>query len=145
MEDYTDFTNFLAYVKANEIFDIKLELAAMIILLNGNHQKINDAIAFAKSNSDFDIETHKASQSNLSLITTEDDFLYEKGELLNNFSQERLDEVFRLYHLMCKEKDIFDKPNDAKTKEFKSSNNTKKVLVATGIVVTAYLLYEILK
>jgi len=142
MEEYTDFTNFLESVKANEIFDIKLELTAMIILLNGNHQKINDAIAFAKSNSDFDFEKHKASQSTGSLITTEDQFLYENGELSNNFSQERLDNVLNLYSLMVQEKEVF---NNEIPESFRNKNNTKTVLIVVGAVASAYLLYEILK
>ena len=145
MEDYKNFTHFLASVKSNELYDIKLELAAMIILFNGNYQKINEAIAYAKTNSDFDFEIHKVSQSNNSLITAEDKFLYENGELSNNFSQERLNEVFRLYQLMCNERDVADELDETKKKDFKSSNNTKKVIIVAGAVVTAYLLYKILK
>lgn len=145
MEDYKDFTHFLASVKSNELDDIKLELAAMIILLNGNYQKINEAISYAKTNSDFDFEIHKVSKSNYSLITAEDNFLYENGELSNNFSLERLNEVFRLYPLMCKEKDIDNELDETKNKDFKSSNNTNKVIIVAGVVVTAYLFYKILK
>lgn len=144
MEDYKNFTHFLASVKSNELYDIKLELAAMIILLNGSHQKINEAIAYAKTNSDFDFETHQPSQSKKSLITAEDKFLYENGELSNNFSQERLNEVFRLYHLMCNEKDIANEPNEINRIDFKRSKNTKKVIIVAGAVVTAYLMYKIL-
>jgi hypothetical protein len=58
MEDYKNFKHFLESVRSNELYAIKLELAAMIILLNGSHQKINEAIAYAQTNSDFDFETH---------------------------------------------------------------------------------------
>ena len=145
MKDYKDFTNFLAYVKANNLFDIKLELTAMIILLKGDCQKINDAIAFAKANSDFDFEMHQPLQPNISLNTDEDKFVYENGELLNNFSQERLNEVVRLYPLMCKEKDIIDETDQDDVSNSTSDNTTKKVVIITGAVVAAYLLYQILK
>lgn len=145
MKDYKDFANFLTYVKVNKLFYIKSELTAMIILLKGDFQKINDAIAFAKTNSDFDFEIHQPSQSNISLITAEDKFVYENGELLNNFSQERLNEVFRLYTLMCKEKGVNNESKREKAKDFKSINNTKKIIIVAGVTVAAYLLYEILK
>lgn len=145
MEDYKNFTHFLASVKSNELYDIKLELAAMVILLNGNLHKLNEAIAYAKTNSDFDFETHQPSQSKRSLNTAEDDFLYENGELSNNFSQERLNEVFKLYHLMCKERDINNEPDETKKEDFKGGNNTKKVIIIAGVVVAAYFLFKTLK
>ncbi|MEZ7514671.1 hypothetical protein [Flavobacterium frigidarium] len=145
MEDYKNFKHFLESVRSNELYAIKLELAAMIILLNGSHQKINEAIAYAQTNSDFDFETHQPSQSKKSLITVEDSFLYENGELSNNFSQERLNEVFRLYHLMCNERDVVNEIDETKKKDFKGSNSTKKVVIVAGVVVTAYFLYKILK
>jgi len=143
MENYKDFTHFLESVKLNELYDIKLELASMIILLNGNGQKINDAIDYAKSNSDFDFEKHNVLKSHISLITSEDKFLFENGELSNNFSKERLDEVFRLYPLMRKERNIVKD-----TEQYDVSNSSidpKNIVIIAGVVVAAYLLYQILK
>jgi hypothetical protein len=146
MKDYKDFTNFLVHVKANELLDIKLELTAMIILLKGDYQKINDAIAFAKANSNFDFETHQPSQPNITLNTDEDKFVYENGELVSNFSKERLEEVFRLYTLMCKEKNISEDSSDDNDISNSSNNNTiKNVVIVAGVVLGSYLLYQLLK
>lgn len=145
MKDYKDFTHFLTSVKSNELYDIKLELTSMIILLNGNCQKISEAITYAKTNSDFNFDTHIASQSSNLLISAEDKFLYQNGELSNNFSQERLNEVLRLYPLMCGEKGINKESKEKKSKDFKSNKKAIKIIIVGGVAVTAYLLYEIIK
>lgn len=145
MKDYKDFTNFAGYVRDNLLFDIKLELTNMVILLKGNRQKIDDAIEYAKTNSDFDFEINQPSHPNIPLDTEEDKFVYEKGELLANFSKERLDEVFRLYPLMCKEKDIINSQDQENFSKTGTTISTKKVVIITGVIVTAYLLYKILK
>lgn len=145
MKDYKDFTNFIAYVKANNLFYIKLELTAMTILLKGNRQKINDAIEFAKTNSDFDFETHKPSQSTIPLYTNEDKFVYENGELLTNFSKERLEDVFRLYPLMCKEKNIVDEPNQDDFSDSTDNSTIKNVAIVAGVALGVYLLYQLFK
>ncbi|MFE3867016.1 hypothetical protein ACFX5E_02890 [Flavobacterium sp. LS2P90] len=146
MKDYKDFTNFAGYVRDNLLFDIKLELTNMVILLKGNRQKIDDAIEYAKTNSDFDFEIHQPSHPNIPLDTDEDKFVYEKGELLANFSKERLDEVFRLYPLMCKEKNISQDPNDDNDISNSTNNNIiKNVAIGAGVVVGSYLLYQLFK
>jgi hypothetical protein len=145
MKSYTDFTNFLGYVHDNALFEIKIELTAMIILLKGNRKKIDDAIAFAIANSDFDFDKHQPSHSNISLTTNEDKFVFEKGELLNNFSKERLDEVIKIYPLMYKEKNI---NNVVKQDEYPNStddNTLKNVTIVVGAALGAYLLYQLFK
>lgn len=147
MENYKDFTNFSDYVKDNVLFDIKLELTNMIILLNGDRKKIDDAIEYAKANSDFDFEKHQPTDTNISLDTNEDKFVFEKGELLNNFSKERLNEVFSLYPLMFNEKEIIDKSN-LEVEELSNDfidPTTKKVVVIASAVFLTYILYRILK
>jgi hypothetical protein len=145
MKDYKDFTNFLLHVKANELLDIKLELTAMIILLNGDYQKIDDAIAFAKANSNFDFETHQSSQPHIPLNTDEDKFVYENGELVSNFSKERLNEVFRLYPLMCKEKNITEEPHQNYFSNSTNNNTIKYVAIGAGVSIGVYLLYQLFK
>ena len=144
MESYKDFANFLDYVKANKLFEIKLELMSIIVLLRGDCLKINDAIEYARANSDFDFEIHQLSQPNIPLDSNEDKFVYEKGKLLTNFSKERLEEVFRLYPLMCEEKGIVNEP-DPEVITDSNNNIIKKIAIASVVAVGAYLLCQLLK
>jgi len=145
MKNYKDFTKFLDYVKANKFYEAKLELTSMIVLLKGDYQKVNDAIEYAKANSNFDFEKHHPSQPNIPLDTDEDKFVYEKGKLLSNFSKERLDEVLRLYPLMCEEKGIVNDPVSEDISDGANNNIIKNIAIVAGVAIGAYLLYQLLK
>lgn len=144
MVNYKDFSNFINEVKLNNAFNIKSELSRLILFLNGEKKLINEAITYAKQNSDFKLEEHIDIPLDIELSTAEDYYVYEKGLLLNNFSQQRLTKVIELYHQLPKSElieEIVITENNRK-----ATLNKKQIVIATiAVVVLSAVIYKCLK
>jgi len=146
MNNYKEFTSFLKEVENNNIISIRNEISNMIILLEGDRDKIYEAIEYAKDKSDFKFDKH-IEEGNLN---KKDPFTFENGVLRSNFSKERLDLVLQLYkpyalqHDQSKENASHNTTNNKK--DINTENSKKKGIVIVGvIIVSAYILFEILK
>lgn len=143
MRTYKDFTNFINEVKENNIFNVKAELSNMIKFLDGDSNRINDAIKFAKENSAFDYDEHEERTAEIKLSTPADFFIYEKRGLLNNFSKERLAKVIELYHQLPELKIVKE---EVVTNYNKSAVTKKQIIIATvAVVAIVAVAYKCLK
>lgn len=144
MVNYKDFSNFINEVNLNNVFNIKSELSRLIMFLNGEKILINEAINYATENSDFRFEEHINFSLELELSNAEDYYIYEKGLLLDNFSEQRLHKVIELYNQLPNSK-IIEEVNKNETIK-KASLNKKQIVIATiAVVVLAAVTYKCLK
>jgi hypothetical protein len=144
MVNYKDFSNFINEVNLNNVFNIKSELSRLIMFLNGEKILINEAINYATENSDFRFEEHINFSLELELSTAEDYYIYEKGLLLDNFSEQRLYKVIELYNQLPNSK-IIEEVNTNETIKKATFTKRQLVIATIAVVVLAAVAYKCLK
>lgn len=95
--NYTDCKGFMKIVKENDVFAIKSELEGLISLFKGEKEKCDQAIEYAIKNSSFNWEKDDGISSGINLNGARQNYIYEKGRLVQNFTMERYLKVLTLY------------------------------------------------
>lgn len=89
---------FMEAIKKNDIFSIKSDLEGFIPEFKGNKILCDEVVDFAIKNSSFNWEKDDGVNINTSNMSIKDRYNYEKGRLVQNFSQERYLRVLDLYN-----------------------------------------------
>ncbi|MGL5592643.1 MAG: hypothetical protein ACRDDH_01700 [Cetobacterium sp.] len=89
---------FMEAIKKNDIFSIKSDLEGFIPEFKGNKILCDEVVDFAIKNSSFNWEKDDGISINTSNMSIKDRYNYEKGRLVQNFSQERYLRVLDLYN-----------------------------------------------
>lgn len=125
--NYTDDKGFMNAVKENNIFAIKSELEGLIPLFKGEKEKCDQAVEYAIKNSSFNWETDDGVFSSRELKGARQNYIYEKGRLVQNFTKERYLKVLTLYiEYRREENQKKENINSGNIKEEKE--NTKKTI-----------------
>ncbi|SHG44856.1 hypothetical protein SAMN05444372_10637 [Flavobacterium micromati] len=144
MINYKDFKNFIREVKDDNIFNIKIEICSMIDFFDGDKYLVQESIDYARQNSNFKIENHIDFPVDIELSTAEDYYAYEKGLLLDNFSQERVAKVMELYHQLPK-LEVVEEEKKVTKNNTKAISDTQIVIAGVTILALALIAYKCLK
>lgn len=116
-KSYRDDANFLKFVSENRVFAIKSNLEGLIVKLKGNKEKCDEAVQYAIDNSDFNWEKDDGFDiGKKPEINKREEYFYEKGRLVQNFTKERYEKVIELYKEFLKENEIRVENEEKKTK-----------------------------
>ena len=152
MESFKDFKNFLEAVQSKDSKMVKLEIINMFIILRGSKPKILDAINYAIEKNALQYEKHQLSPKYDWVNSDMEKFTFESGYLEENFSKERLDDVFKLYDLVHKEannkKNTVSKLNiqpqntreELTTTQTNNSSNIKNIVIVILIIIAVIFL-----
>lgn len=102
-----DFKNnklFMDVIKEDNIFAIKSDLEGYIEEYKGDKVKCDEIVEFAINNSSFDWENDDGIFLGNKKATISEEYFYEKGRLVQNFTKERYLKVIDLYNKYIQEK-----------------------------------------
>lgn len=104
MEKYTLIVPFMKAVTDKDEFALKVEIINMFIIFKGSKEKINAAINYAIQNKALVYADHIPTVTDMELDSNLDKYTHESAELMNNFSNTRVADVFKYYDLSYGEK-----------------------------------------
>jgi hypothetical protein len=139
MANYADNIPFMNYVNEKDVEMIKYELLNQIFFLAGNKSELEKAIAFARSNSDFEFDHHEVILGE-DFDDPEKRYVEIKFNMEKNFSRVRFDTLIKIYEDHYAKKEYsYDIPESTK-----KSSNVVVAVVVVGIAVASLVLYKIL-
>lgn len=113
---------FMRAIESQNVFRIKSDLEGLIPLFRGDKKKCDMAIEYARRVSPFDWEEDDGVYFGDPNDSIEDQYSYEKGRLVQNFTKERYEKVLELYHEVYKDINREYYENLKKQEENKQSN-----------------------
>lgn len=125
--DYRSDKGFMKAVEENDVFAIKSELEGLIPLFKGEKIKCDQAIEYARKNSSFDWENDDGVFFGEGLKTTRQNYIYEKGRLVQNFTEDRYLKVLSLYREYKREENLNEEKKDNENLNTKKEEENIKI------------------
>lgn len=140
---------FIDTLKRNDVLEIKSLLEEFISYCKGDKKLCDEVIEYAIKNSSFDWEDDDGVEKSIKLKTKKEEYYFEKGRLVQNFTKERYEKVLELYKEYNKIRLVEEKKeesvvktkvaNSKKSQNRKNKNTSQNInplmLVAVGAVV----------
>lgn len=139
MRKFTENQPLLANIKANNLEEIKRILIDNIFFLQGDRNEIDNAVEYAKTNSDFKFEEHRVLEVS-DKKNKEDYFSDEKWNMNENFSRDRYNLLVELYNETFAQQEYTYHTNSIPEK----NEIFSKVIISGAVIITGYLIYKVL-